>query len=161
MTTSTAESPRKIKVPALIIAVLSVVTTRLAGVETSAIEYSRQKAEALALFENSGADLGSREQLDDADINECMREIRDKRWTDLDWFANIPVGGGLVTVEAENNEGEASADEDGTNGTVIPSKRSMDDLRGSDNDYLQAGLGTMVDLSRSLEMSTNFVLDVR
>ena len=89
-----------------------------------------------------------REPIKDADVNDCMREIRDKGWTDLDWFANIPVGGELALVEAENSEGEASADEDeGLGETLMPFKQNNDDSRGFNDIYLQAGLGTMVGIS--------------
>ena len=137
-----ADSSRKVKVPALIIAVLFIVTTRLAGVETRADVYPRQRAEALALLKDSSPEQVDREPVDDTDVNDCMREIRDKGWTELDWFANIPVGGGLITVGAEDYE-DASAAEEGTQETLLPSK-STNDLRGSNNDYLRAGLGTMV-----------------
>ncbi len=146
-TASIAASSREIKTPALIIAVLFIVTTRLSGVETRADEYSRQRAKALALLRDSATEQEDREQVKDADVNDCMKEIRDKGWTDLDWFANIPIGGGLAAVEAENIEGEASADEEGIGQALIPSKNNSDDLRGSNDTCLQAGLGTMVGIS--------------
>ena len=140
----TVESTRNLKIPALIVAVFFIVTTRLAGIGTPADEYSRQTAKALALIKDSGAEQGDIEHSGDADVNDCMREIRDKGWNELDWFANVPMGAGLVTMGADNGEGEASADEDGTWEKLIPSKGSVNDLLGSHNSYLQAGLGTMV-----------------
>ena len=141
-TSRAADSTRQLKIPALIVAVLFIVTTRLAGVETPAGEYARQTAIALALLKDRGAELGDQGNLED--VNECMREIRDKGWNELDWFANIPVGGGSVTQEAGNSEGEAFVDDEGVRETLIPFKKSTDVLKHSHNNYLQAGLGTMV-----------------
>ncbi len=158
---SIASPPRKIKVSALIIAVFLVVTTRLAGVETRANEYLRLKAEALALLDNSNAEQDDWGQVDDADINDCMREIKDKGWTELDWFANIPVGGGFVTADADDNEGEASPDEDETYKTMIAPMECTNNVRGSNNDYLQAGLGTMVGVHRPAAITTDHIVDAR
>lgn len=98
----------------------------------------------MAFLENSGAEQSNREQVVDADIDDCMREIKEKGWTELDWFANIPIGGGFVTADTDDNEGEASADEDETPKTLIAPMECTDNLGGSNNNYLQAGLGTMV-----------------
>ena len=159
-TVGATDSPRKPNIAALIVAVLFIVTTRLAGVATPADEYTRQTAEALAFLKGNGVERGEQGDSGEADVNDCMREIRDKGWTELDWFTNIPIGGGLVTATAENNEGEASADEEGTRKTVIPFKESIDGLKYCHKTYLQAGLGTMVGEHESV-CNSNYLLHFR
>ena len=129
-----------VKAPALIIAVLFLAITRLSGVGTDSDEYPRQRAEALRLLKSSASEHHDREEVEEADVNECMRLIGHEGWADMDWFANIPLGGGLVAAEAGDEHGEVSDDEEGIHETVV----NFNQNRDGDQNYLQAGLGTMV-----------------
>lgn len=142
-TPKSAEVLGKVKISALIIAVYFIVTTRLAGVGTPPNEYSRQKGEALAIIK-AGGDSAELEDLGDADVDTCMREIRDRGWTLLDWFANIREGTGLGAGGTEDDEGEASQDEAEKLPVQLQSSKGDVDVQDMDKDYLQAGLGTMV-----------------
>ena len=133
-----------IKTPALIVAVFILATTRLSGAEMPASEYQRQRGQALQmLHEVEGADM-KMEDIGNLDVDNCMRQIRDQRWTEMDWFENIPAGAGVYVSDGtdevvDNNEDAGEGEQ------LLPGIRKHNGKVGlADPEYLQAGLGTMV-----------------
>ena len=133
-----------IKTPALIVAVFILATTRLSGVEMPALEYQRQRGQALQmLYELAGAEMRM-EDAGNLDVDNCMRQVRDQGWTEMDWFGNIPAGAGLGVSDGMDEVADDNEDP-GEGEQLLPVLRkdiSKDGL--ADPDYLQAGLGTMV-----------------
>jgi len=134
----------EIKILALIVALFLLVTTRLAGVQKKPAEYSSQLTRALnSLKELVGEDVVHRD-IEEADVDECMTVVRDRQWTKMDWFANIPVGAGVGNGDAEPAD-DASGDDEADDEQFLPVKRrNIDRQESADRKYLQAGLGTMV-----------------
>ena len=135
-----------IKTPALIVAVYVYVTTRLAGSETLAMKYQQQRNSALAILEELADIEAEMKNGESADVDHCMRIIRDKRWTDMDWFDNVPAG---IDLDGSDGLEDAAEDEIGPNGNgeglLLPVKQGDVCMsEASDQHYLQAGLGTMV-----------------
>ena len=138
-----SSTPSRVKIPALIIAVFFLATTRLSGVETDADEYTQQRAKALELLKD-GAMEHDREEIEETDVNECLRMVGQEGWADMDWFANIPLGSGAVAAEEADNDEDTSEDEEGIQDTAVTFDKGIRDLKNSSQSYLQAGLGTMV-----------------
>lgn len=144
------------KIPALIVAVSLLVYTCLSGKSTPPAEYARRKLLSLnalrghvpqAAVAPAGAGQETQNKLDDrnnvsepADVDAWFREIRDRGWTQLDWFKNVGQGAGLGVDEkgpATDNEAE---EEEEDSWTV---RKGFGD-NAEEKEYLQAGLGTMV-----------------
>lgn len=131
-----------VKIPALIIIVFLLVTTRLAGVATPPTEYLRRKDLALAILKEEATEA---EETQNVDVDACMREVKDQHWLEMDWFENIQVGAGVGIDDGEEDEDSASDDEEAGEGQFLPGiKRGSWNPDLSDGDYLQAGLGTMM-----------------
>lgn len=154
------------KIPALIVAVSLIVCACLCGKSTSPEEYAQRKILGLDSLrgrfppgDDAMVRTGREEEVeeDDSDIydsahvDEWLREIRDRRLTESDWFKNVGQGTGLNIgggQEDENreegqhngDEGEADEDEDEESWTAI--RRLSDGTE--EKEYLQIGLGTMV-----------------
>ena len=133
-----------VKTPALIVAVFILATTRLSGAEMPASEYQRQRAQGLqTLYELAGEEMPI-EGVGNLDVDNCMRQIRDQGWTEMDWFENIPAGAGLdisdgMDEDADDNEDTAEGEK------LLPMLRKHVGKVGlAEADYLQPGLGTMV-----------------
>lgn len=137
---------KELNVSALIVAVYLFVRTRLAGVKTPSAEYQRQKTLALDILKKFAGKDAKQEELEVADVDECARKFGEHRWTEMDWFENIPIGIGLGVVEgSENVADDASGDEEFGGEQLIPVLRSTSRLsHTADHEYLQPGLGTMV-----------------
>ena len=142
-----SSEPKRDKIPAIIIAVYLLVTTRLSGVETSVEDYNRIKSAALRTLNTIDAGKTVREEIAGKDVDEWLWEIRDRGWTGLDWFANIGEGTGL---DVDGLRGDNEASEDGTESEQgrMPVKQSLIGLDKSKKNTLQAGLGTMVGSSQ-------------
>lgn len=138
------KDPNEMNIPALTVALYLLVTTRLAGVEKKPAEYSFQLTHALNNVKDFMGKEVAHKDTTEADVDDCMTEIRDRQWTKMDWFANIPVGGGVGDGEKETVD-DASCDEDADAVQLLPAKRrKLDKQESAAQDYLQAGLGTMV-----------------
>lgn len=150
------------KIPALIVAVGLIVCACLSGKSTSPEEYAQRKTLGLnslrGRFPPADAVAGRAGQEEDltvddndiynsAHVDAWLREIRDRRLTESDWFKNVGQGSGLNVGNGGEDEGgeeghhegnEEEADED--------SWTAMRQLEGGveEKGYLQAGLGTMV-----------------
>ncbi|KAL2044299.1 hypothetical protein N7G274_003004 [Stereocaulon virgatum] len=135
-----------IKTPALIVAVYVWVTARLAWSEKPAIEYQQQRNSAVNIFESLAQLPHEMRSFDHEDVDTCMRQIKEHQWTEMDWFENIPVGTGLGLsdsreVQAESEDGLAETEEE----QLLPVQQRIVSKNGAtDPDYLQAGLGTMM-----------------
>ena len=133
-----------VKTPALIVAVFILATTRLSGAEMPASEYQRQRGQALqTLYELSGEEMAM-EDVGNLDVDNCMRQVRDQGWTEMDWFENIPAGAGLdvsnvIDEVADNNEDHAEGEQ-----LLLVMRKHVGKVGLAEGDYLQPGLGTMV-----------------
>lgn len=137
--------PKKDKIPAMVTAVYILVITRLSGVETSADEYSRVRSAALQTLDSIEAGKAQRENVNGRDVDEWLREIRDREWTSLDWFENIGEGAGLE-LDGIGVANEASEDDLGSEQKKTPVKQTLKGMDKSKKTTLQAGLGTMVSI---------------
>ena len=133
-----------IKTPALIVAVFILATTRLSGDEMPALEYQRQRGQALQLLHELAVAEMRMEDIDNIEVDNCMRQVRDQCWTEMDWFENIPAGAGLGVSDGmdevvDDNEDHGECDQ------LLPViRKDVGKVGLADPDYLQAGLGTMV-----------------
>ena len=138
----------EVKIPALIVAVYILVTTRLAGTETVPDEYQVRRNLALEIVKDAARKDEVDIKVDNADIDKCMHEFKDQKWTQMDWFGNITPGAGVDLDEREKNSAEDEYDDDEADeGDILPLTRIVIGKQDSlEQDYLQAGLGTMVRL---------------
>ena len=135
-----------LKLSALIVAVYCLVITRLAGVGIAQDEYERQKNLSLAILKESFREVFEGEDVQEIDVDECTKQFKDRQWTRMDWFGNIPVG---VGVGSTNDASEVAADaisddEEAEEGRILPMQKNAGMLDFGNEDFLQAGLGTMV-----------------
>ena len=109
-----------------------------------ASEYQRQRGLALQMLqEHEGAELRM-DDIGNLDVDNCMRQVRDQRWTEMDWFENIPAGAGVDVSDGMDEVADDNEDA-GEGGQLFPGTRKHNGKVGlADPDYLQAGLGTMV-----------------
>lgn len=157
------------KIPALIVAVGLIVCTCLLGKGTPPAEYARQKilgldslkgCVPLAVAATGGAEReellktdGDGDNFDNpADVDEWLREIRDRGWTRLDWFKNVGLGTGLTVGDGGGDDDENEAGAHGAGDEENEEEDSWTVRRGfeegvEEKEYLQAGLGTMVGIS--------------
>ena len=109
-----------------------------------ASEYQRQRGQALqTLYELAGEEIRM-EDVGNLDVDNCMRQVRDQGWTDMDWFENIPAGAGLDVSDGmdevfDGNEDAAEGEQ------LLPMlQKHVGKVGLAEADYLQPGLGTMV-----------------
>lgn len=109
-----------------------------------ASEYQRQRGQALqAIYELAGEEMGT-EDVGNLDVDNCMRQVRDQGWTEMDWFENIPAGAGLDVSDGMDEFAETNEDP-GEGEQLLPvMRKNVGRIGLADPDYLQAGLGTMV-----------------
>lgn len=139
------DEPKKDKIPAMMVAVYLFVSTRLSGVEITPGEYSQVRGRALEILNSIDAGQAEREVVDGEDVDEWLREIRDRGWTSLDWFENVGEGTGLGLDEIRVANG-ASEDDLGSEQEKMQMKQNLISLDRSKKNTLQAGLGTMVSI---------------
>ena len=140
------EQQSAVKIPALIVAIYILVTTRLAGTETAPGEYQNLRNLALEIVKDAAKNDEAYMEVGNADIDNCMREVKDQKWTQMDWFRNIIPGAGVSLAEGAEDHAEDGSDDDKTDvGGFLPVTREIIGRRDSlEQDYLQVGLGTMV-----------------
>lgn len=121
-------------------------TTRLAGTETAPDKYQTRRDLALDIVKDAAAKDEAHMEVSNTDIDSCMRAIKDQKWTQMDWFRNITPGAGVSLDEGPEDDAADGSDDDGADeGGLLPvttGSSARQDLR--EQDYLQAGLGTMV-----------------
>lgn len=143
--TSPARNSTNTKLPALIIAIALIVYTRLSGTATPAREYARQKSLGLAvLAESTPKDVAQNEPVD---VDAWFREIRDRGWTQCDWFANVPEGAGLGVSSSAGEANNSTNEETETQEPSIITHKDIDlnpTVDVDDQSFLLPGLGTMV-----------------
>ena len=144
--TSRADGPN---LPALIIAIFLLIKTRLTGVRTQPAEYAEQRSLALEVLKEIAGEDAEQGKADGADVDECTKQFRDQKWLEMDWFGNIPIGAGLNLAGGSEEAAEEEVDpNEAEEELLIPSKKfRIGGIESSAQDYLQAGLGTMVSLS--------------
>ena len=149
---SSPNRPVDTNLAALVITLYMLVLTRLAGVEMEPAEYSWRKKLALAAVEEAMADQGERMECDQADIDDYMRHVSRYHWTDMDWFANVDVGSGLHGHEEDQRQNADDDDVDDVDnvnddeGHIFSRRpKSFISMDLEEKNYLQAGLGTMMD----------------
>lgn len=136
-----------VNTPALIVAVYLLVTTRLAGIRTAPAKYDEQIALALEILKDVAGKDSEHGGAEKADVDKCMREVRDQRWTQMDWFYNITAGSGLGVDEGlEEDVDTIPIEEEAESEQQLPGKRKLNRPDSVDQEYLQVGLGTMVRL---------------
>ena len=90
-------------------------------------------------------------EISSLDIDNCMREVKDQKWTQMDWFRNITQGAGFgmdkpTKDDAEDRSHDDEADKDSL---LHVTGRTIDSGIPLEQDFLQAGLGTMVNAALS------------
>ena len=143
---SSSDRPLDLNVVALMITIYLLVLTRLNGVENSQEVYSQRKKDALEAVDKAMIQRGERVECDEASIDTYMLHVKRYKWTDMDWFGNVVVGSGVAQFEDDWEEPQMNidgADED--DGHILPhlSESFLDSF--PEEDFLQAGLGTMMD----------------
>lgn len=140
------EQQSAVKIPAMIVAVYILVTTRLAGTETAPEEYRTLRKLALEIVKDAAKKDEPYMQVGNGDIDNCMREVKDQNWTQLDWFRNIIPGAGVSLAGGKEDDAEdASNDDEADEGGFLPvTKDTIGRQDSLEQDYLQPGLGTMV-----------------
>lgn len=140
------EQHSAVKIPALIVAVYILVTTRLAGTETAPEEYQNRRTHALEIINDAARKNETYMEAGNVDIDNCMREVKDQKWTRMDWFENITPGSGVgLDQGAEDDVEDGPGDDEADEGGLLPVTRRTIGRRDSlEQDYLQAGLGTMM-----------------
>lgn len=133
-----------VKTPALIVVAFILATTRLSGAEMPASEYQRLRGQALQTLHELAEEEIAMEDVGNLDVDNCMRQVRDQGWTEMDWFDNIPAGAGLDVSEGMDEVADDEGDP-GEGGQLLPMLRKHVGKVGlAEADYLQPGLGTMV-----------------
>lgn len=140
------EQQSAIEIPAMIVAVYILVTTRLAGTETAPDKYQIRRDLALEIVKDAARNDEAYMEVSNADIDSFMREVKDQKWTQMDWFRNITPGAGVGLNEGAEDNAEDGSDDDGADeGGLLPvTTRNIGRRDSLEQDYLQAGLGTMV-----------------
>ena len=140
-------SQTELKLPALLVAVYLVVTTRLTGVGMPQDHYERQKRLALTTLKESFGEVLEGDDIQEIDVDECTKQFNDRQWTQMDWFGNIPVGIGVGAIDTWKDGAEAASDdEEAEEGQILPMEKNVGMLESGNLEFLQAGLGTMVNL---------------
>ncbi len=146
LSSSDSDTENELNISALIVALFLLVTTRLAGVRMQPAEYTRQKRLVLEVLKEFVGEDTERKNVDDADVIECTKQFKDQHWIEMDWFGNIPMGSGLDMTEGPKEIGDdVSRDDEAEETLLLPAEMTgARRLDSADQDYLQAGLVTMV-----------------
>ena len=147
-----------VNIQALIVAVYILVTTRLGGTETAPDEYQNRRNFALEIVKEAGRKGEADVEVSSADIDNCMREVKDQKWTHMDWFSNITPGAGVgLDKRVEDDVDGGPDDDEADEGGLLPgTRRTIGNRDSLEQDYLQAGLGTMVKTSLPLLQCHSF-----
>lgn len=140
---STAIERKKDKIRALIIAVYLFVATRLSGEETSSDDYKRQRNIVMDALQGVEVGMEEREATAGRDVDLWLKEVGDKGWQTLDWFANIGEGAGLG-LHTNDEVDEDNEDMGDVVEARTPMKHKIAAIKSSKRNTQQAGLGTMV-----------------
>lgn len=109
-----------------------------------ASEYQRQRGQALQMLQQLARTEMGMEDIGNLDVDNCMRQVRDQGWTEMDWFENIPAGAGLDVSDGMDEVADDYEDP-GEGEQLLPlTRKHVGKVGLADANYLQAGLGTMV-----------------
>ena len=135
-------------VSALVIVVYLLVGTRLSGAPMPPEEFVRLRTLAIETIRGSGVGKAVEEVSEEASVvahvTSWMREVSSNSWAELDWFANVPEGGGLsLDGGGENSDGSVGDGDSDWRHTNSMFKH-LDVEEAEDETILRPGLGTMV-----------------
>lgn len=135
-----------VKIQALMVAIYILVTTRLAGTETAPDEYRQQRNLASEIVKDACRKDEPDVELSSVDIDNCMRAVKDQKWTHMDWFENITPGAGVgLDKRMEDDVQDGSDNDEADEGNFLPvTRKNIGSRDPPGQDYLQTGLGTMV-----------------
>lgn len=137
-------TPPDVNVSAVIVMLFIMVTTRLSGAQTTPEQYQRVRQEAVLAVKNDCGQDGAETDWDESSVDDCMRQMKEYGWQKMDWFSNIELGSGIdqgspVALSTTQDNG---IDDD----CVVPVGMSvLENVDASVEDFLQPGLGTMLD----------------
>lgn len=112
-------------------------------------QYAQQKVFGLEVLQKCVPEEGQGDN-GPADVDAWLREIRDRGWMQLDWFANVGegvgVGGNDENVgDEEREEDDREEEEAEETGDALMLRTTFDINKTDDGkDILLTGLGTMV-----------------
>ena len=142
------EQQTRFKIQTLIVAVYMIVTTRLAGTETAPDAYQNQRNLALGILNDAAGKDEAYREVGGGDIDSCMRVFKEMNWTQMDWFENITPGAGVVMDEGAGDDTQDRYEDDEADESLLHvTRRNVSRRDSMGQDYLQAGLGTMVTTS--------------
>ena len=133
---------KDVKIPALLVAVVFFVYSRLAGAEIEPSILSNKFADSREVVEEFRREGVEIESLSDKDIKLHIRTVVAEQGTRMEWFQNIKVGAGLT--RKEDHVDPAQDDEESTSDVAPRTKRAIFVPSTSVHDYLKPGLGTMM-----------------
>ena len=136
--------PADTNIPALIITICILTLNTLAGDETEPAEYLRRRDAALIAIHEALAQRSVQVECCQADIDECMRQVNKYAWTDMDWFGNMAEGPSLNGREHGEQFGRSDDADDQEGDSLRVQSQGLVSMN-SEEGYLQAGLGTMMD----------------
>ena len=137
--------PANVNIQALIITIYILVLNTLTVAETEPAEYLQRRETVSATLREALTQRGLEVEYDQDDIDDCMRQVSKYDWTDMDWFGNIEVELGHGGQE-DGEELDWADDVDDEEGHVVPIQpKRLVSMDLEEKDYLQAGLGTMMD----------------
>ena len=137
-----------LNVSALVIVVYLLVSTRLSGASMPPEEFVRLRTLAITTIRSSGVDEAIEEVSDEAavvaHVTSWMREVSSNGWAELDWFANVPEGGGLSLDGGSENVDDSAGDRNCDWRQTSSIFKFSDVDEAEDENVLRPGLGTMV-----------------
>ena len=136
-----------VNLPALIVVLYILVTTRLAGKQSEADQYVQRKANALQIVRDALQQHGREEICTEPDVDASMAQVADHHWTEMDWFNNIRVGSGVDGRVLQDFEMEEEDDDEDDDSDAMRQLRehNVDDSSSSSRPCLLPGLATMLD----------------
>ena len=142
-----SRDPPNVNLPALIVVLYILVTTRLAGKQSEADQYVQRKANALQIVRDALQQHGREETCTEPDVDASMTQAAEHHFTKMDWFSNIRVGSGVDGRVLRDLEMEEAEDDENDDSDEMRQLRehNVDDSSSSSGPYLLPGLATMLD----------------
>ena len=148
---------KPLNVSALVIVVYLLVSTRLSGAPMPPEEFVRLRTLAIETLRGSGVgeavEQVSEESAVVGHITSWMREVSSNGWAELDWFANVPEGGGVSLDGGSENVDDSAGDGDYEWRHTSSIFKYLDVDEAEDENVLRPGLGTMVGVRTVLFIS--------
>ena len=142
---SSDNRPADVNIPALMTTTCILTLNILTGEETEPAEYLRRRGAASAAIQEALAKHGVQVDCCQADIDECMRQVNKYGWTDMDWFENLE-GRSCLNEKGHGKKAGGADDAHDREARILPAHTNdLVSANLDEEDYLQAGLGTMMD----------------